>query len=52
MNILPRAWSGGRIMETYTYNDRQVAKIVTLSLGAGFLLGLVVAFLFHVAPAF
>jgi len=41
----------GRAIETYTYNDRQVARIVTLSLGVGVLLGLVLAYLLHIPSA-
>lgn len=51
MNILPQAWSRGRKIETYTYNDRQVQRIVTLSLGVGFLLGLLASMLLHVPVA-
>lgn len=51
MNILPQAWSGGRKIETYTYNDRQVQRIATLAVGVGFLLGLLVALLLHVPVA-
>ena len=42
----------GRAIETYTYNDRQVARIVTLSLIVGMLLGAVVASLLHIRSAF
>lgn len=51
MKCLPAAWSGRRVMETYTYNDRQVARIVALSIGFGVLLGISIATLLHIKSA-
>ena len=41
----------GRSIETYSYNDRQVARIVTLSLGTGVILGLILAYILHISSA-
>jgi len=48
MNLLPRAWTKGRNMETYTYNDRQVNRIITLSLGVGVVVGFLLALAFSI----
>lgn len=51
MSLLPRAWSGGRNMETYTYNDRQVVRLVMIALCTGVFMGAAIASLLHFSTA-
>lgn len=51
MNLLPRAWERGRTMETYTFNDRQVQRLIAYTLFTGVIAGLVIGFALSVASA-
>ena len=48
MNLLPRPFTNGRNIETYTYNDRQVNRIITLSLTVGVIVGFLLAVAFSI----